>query len=65
MIKKKNYLKIKNKKFKFKKTLNQVDYIVLSPRNKFKKKKNLINLKKKIITDIDLFYLTNKNLKVL
>ena len=41
-------------------TLNQVDYIVLSPGISLLKNKNLIKYKKKIITDIDLFYLAKK-----
>ena len=48
------------------KSLKEVDYIVLSPGISLKKtkfKKILNKYKKKIITDIDLFYLTNKNLK--
>ena len=56
--KKKNILK----KFRSKnltKTLNQVDYIVLSPGISLVENKNLSKYKKKIITDIDLFYLTN------
>ena len=47
-------------------TLNQVDYIILSPGislNNLKNKNQLIKFKKKIITDIDLLYLTNKNFK--
>jgi len=48
---------------KLKETLNKVDYIVLSPGISLFKKKKLIKFKKKIITDIDLLYLTNKNLK--
>ena len=47
-------------------TLNQVDYIILSPGislNNSKNKKKLIKFKKKIITDIDLLYLINKNFK--
>ena len=47
-------------------TLNEVDYIVLSPGVSLKnsKNKNILNkFKKKIITDIDLLYLTNKNFK--
>ena len=47
-------------------TINQVDYIILSPGISLKNskyKKTLIKSKKKIITDIDLFYLTNKNFK--
>ena len=54
----------KNKRAKnLKKTLNKVDYIILSPGISLIKKKNLVKFKKKIITDIDLFYLTNKNFK--
>jgi UDP-N-acetylmuramoylalanine--D-glutamate ligase len=45
------------------KTLNQVDYIVLSPGISLTKNKNLSKYKKKIITDIDLFYLTNSKSK--
>lgn len=41
-------------------TLNQVDYIVLSPGISLKKNKKLSKFKKKIITDIDLFFLTKK-----
>ena len=44
-------------------TLNSVDYIVLSPGINLIKKKNLIKFKKKIITDIDLIFLINKNFK--
>jgi len=60
------------KKFKTKNTLNiksifkKVDYIVLSPGisvKKSKHKKNLLKFKKKIITDIDLFYLSNPDIK--
>ena len=53
--------KIKNLKL----TLNQVDYIVLSPGVSLIKNKNLSKFKKKIITDIDLFYLINKNIKTI
>ena len=42
-----------------KKTLNQVDYIILAPGISLIKNKILNKFKKKIITDIDLFYLTN------
>ena len=42
-----------------KKTLNQVDYIILAPGISLIKNKVLNNFKIKIITDIDLFYLTN------
>ena len=60
------------KKFKRKiitnlsKSFEKVDFIVLSPGislNKTKYKKNLIKYRKKIITDIDLLYLTNENFK--
>lgn len=58
------------KKFKFKRavnlksTLKKVDYIILSPGISLKKNKyNLIKFKKKIITDIDLLYLTNPKFK--
>ena len=60
---KKNILK----KYKAKniiRTLNQVDYIVLSPGISLIKNKKLKKFKNKIITDIDLFYLTKKNLKL-
>ena len=60
--------KIKYKKFKAKnlaQTLNQVDFIVLSPGISLIKNKKLNKFKKKIITDIDLFYLTKKNLKTI
>ncbi len=39
--------------------LNQVDYIVLSPGISTFKNKKLRKYKKKIITDIDLFFLSN------
>ena len=48
------------------KSLAEVDFIILSPGISLKKtkyKKNLIAYKKKIITDIDLLYLSNANLK--
>ena len=47
-------------------SLNKADYIVLSPGISLKKtkfKKELINNKRKIITDIDLLYLTNRKFK--
>ena len=44
-------------------TLNKVDYIVLSPGISLINNKNLIKFKKKIITDIDFIYLINKNFK--
>jgi len=56
------------KKFKAKnliQTLNQVDYIVLSPGISLIKNKKLSKFKKKIITDIDLFYLTKKQSKTI
>jgi UDP-N-acetylmuramoylalanine--D-glutamate ligase len=46
-----------------KKTLNQVNYIVLSPGISLLKNKILNKFKKKIITDIDLFFLTNNRFK--
>ena len=46
-------------------TLNQVDYIVLSPGISLIKNKKLNKFKKKIITDIDLFYLTKKKCKTI
>ena len=45
------------------KTLNQVDYIVLSPGISVFKNKKLKKFKKKIITDIDLFYLSKNRAK--
>jgi UDP-N-acetylmuramoylalanine--D-glutamate ligase len=46
-------------------TLNRVDYIVLSPGISLIKNKKLNKFKKKIITDIDLFYLTKKESKTI
>ncbi len=49
-----------------KKVLKKVDYIVLSPGVSLKKtkhKKDLVKFKKKIITDIDLLYLSNPKFK--
>jgi len=43
--------------------LNKVDYIILSPGISDVKKKGLNKFNSKIITDIDLFFLTNKNFK--
>jgi UDP-N-acetylmuramoylalanine--D-glutamate ligase len=57
----------KKKIFKSKRTKNldkvlrDVDYIVLSPGISLIEKKFLMRFKKKIISDIDLIYLTNKN----
>ena len=45
------------------KTLNRVDFIVLSPGISLIKKKRLSKYKKKIITDIDFLYLLNKDFK--
>ena len=45
------------------KTLITVDYIVLAPGISLLKNKKLNKFKKKIITDIDLLYLANKNFK--
>jgi len=45
------------------KTLKQVDYIILSPGISLNKNKNLQKYKKKIITDLDLFYLDRKEFK--
>ena len=53
----------KYKTLNLKKTLNEVDYIILSPGISLLKNKHLLKFKKKIITDIDLFYLTNKKSK--
>jgi len=44
-------------------SLNQVDYIVLSPGISLLKNKSLDRFKKKIITDIDLYYLNNTKSK--
>ena len=55
---------LNNKRAKnLKEELQKVDYIVLSPGISLVKNKNLIRFKKKIITDIDFLYLTNKNFK--
>ena len=48
-----------------KKTLDQVDFIVLTPGISLIKNKYLKKNKKKIITDIDLFFLANNNLKTI
>ena len=54
----------KNKRTKnLKETLKNVDYVILSPGISLINKKNLKKFKKKIITDIDLLYLTNKKFK--
>ena len=55
---------LKNKRTKnLDRTLKIVDFIVLSPGISIIEKKNLLKFKKKIITDIDLFFLINKNFK--
>ena len=48
-----------------KQTLIEVDYIVLSPGVSLQKNKSLNKFKKKIITDIDLFFVFKKNLKTI
>ena len=45
------------------KTLKQVDYIILSPGISLNKNKKLQKYKKKIITDLDLFYLDREKFK--
>ena len=60
--KKKNLMKNKRPQ-NLKKTLNNVNYIILSPGISLKKKKFLFRFKDKIITDLDIFYLINKNCK--
>ena len=59
--KKKAHIKYRSKNLIH--TLNQVDYIVLSPGISLLKNKKLSKFKKKIITDIDLFYLYNNKSK--
>ena len=60
-----------NKKYKkkyFENFLDQANYIVISPGINIKKtkfKKKLIKNKKKIITDLDLFYLLNPKIKTI
>ena len=64
-------LKLRNKfsskiSLNLRKNLDEVDYIILSPGislNKSKYKKILTKFKNKIITDIDLLFLSNKNFK--
>ena len=48
-----------------KQTLNQVDYIILAPGISLIKNRFLNSFKNKIITDIDLFYLTNDRSKTI
>ena len=47
------------------KSLNDVDYIILSPGISLIKNKKLLKFKKKIITDLDLFYLFNNKLIII
>ena len=66
MIKTKIFIKKKSKKFKL--YSKKVDFIILSPGVSLKKtsnKKKLSKFENKIITDIDLLYLSKKSLKVL
>ncbi len=60
----KNFLKNK-RPINLQKTLKKVDYIILSPGVSLKKpkNKNLIKHKKKIITDLDLIFLSKPNFK--
>ena len=46
-------------------TLKKVNYIVMSPGISLKKNKNLKKYEKKIITDIDLFFLSRNYLKTI
>ena len=65
-IKLRKSYKTKNSVSDLSRTFKEVDFIVLSPGISLKKtkyKKNLIKYKKKIITDIDLLYLSNKKFK--
>ena len=62
---KRNKFNIKNKKKDFSKSLNFADFIIVSPGidiHSSKFKHVLLKNKKKIITDLDLFYLKNPNL---
>ena len=60
--KKKKLFKDKRAK-NLKEALDKVDYIILSPGISLINNKILIKFKEKIITDIDLLYLTNKKFK--
>ncbi len=62
--KKVNFLK-KYKTKNLRRTLNQVDFIILTPGISLLKNKNLRRFKKKIITDIDLFYLKYNQCKTI
>ena len=60
----KNKIEYKNLRSKnLKKTLNFVDYIILSPGVSLLRKRNLRRFEHKIITDIDLFYLAKNKPK--
>ena len=61
---KKNFFKKKRSKNLIN-TLRKVDYIVLSPGISLQNNRKLIRYKNKIITDIDLFYLTNSKSKTI
>ena len=64
-IKRSQFRKITSIK-KFSKKLNKVDYIILSPGikiNRTRLKKQLLKNKSKIITDLDLFYMQNPNIR--
>ncbi len=58
----KNYCR-KHRTQNLTKSLKKMDYIVLAPGISLLKNKKLIKYKRKIITDIDLFYLTKKKIK--
>ena len=60
---KEKYLLKKYRSKNLKKTLSRVNYIVLSPGVSLLKNKALRKYKKKIITDIDLFYLSKNKIK--
>ena len=62
---KKKFLFKKYRAKNLKKTLKDVDYIVLAPGISLINNKELLKFKKKIITDIDLFFLTKKNCKTI
>ncbi|MDC1095927.1 UDP-N-acetylmuramoyl-L-alanine--D-glutamate ligase [Pelagibacteraceae bacterium] len=58
--------KIKSNKKKFLLNLNKIDYIVVSPGiniSKIDLKKNISKIKNKIITDLDLLYISNPDIK--
>ena len=62
------FYKNQKKKNHFKKSLNKVDYIVMSPGisvSDSRYRKYLLKNRKKIITDLDLFYLENSSIKTL